>query len=192
MKGLLFLVTFSLYAAMIFAEPDTHSVSTLATCNSQIIKSVFKTPSRKYFRSGKFVIETGLNWAWYFQSNIRFKGPGYDFTLKDVQADDKPFKGSLQYNFHLGYHINDKYSIFFGLDQMKYVFEVPQEVKISGFINASVSSPAILTGKYEGVYNNETITVSPDFLTLEYTDGFDYLKFGVQPQDDLWVSPKGN
>ena len=191
MKGLFFLVTFSLYAAMTFSEPDTHSDSTLVTGNSLISKPVFKTPSHKYSRSGKFVIETGLNWAWYSQSDIRFKGLGYDFTLKDVQADDVPFKGSLQYNFHLGYHINDKYSIFFGLDHMKYVLELPQEVKISGFINASVSSPAILTGKYEGVYKNEIITVSPDFLTLEYTDGFNYLKFGVQRQDDLWVSPKG-
>ena len=191
MKGLFFLVTFSLYAAMTFAEPDTYSDSTLVTDNSLISKPVFKTPSRKYSRSGKFVIETGLNWTWYSQSDIRFKGPGYDFTLKDVAAHDQPNKTSLQYNVHIGYHINDIYCIFLGLDHMKYVMNVPQELKISGFINPSVSNPAIPTGQYAGVYNDETITVNPDFLTLEYTDGFNYFKLGLQRHDDLWVSAKG-
>jgi hypothetical protein len=191
MKGLFLFVTFSLCAAISYAQPDSYSDSTLEPGNSQISNPIFKTPARKYSRSGKFYVETGFNWSWYSKSDILFRGTGYDFTLKDVQADDEPVKGSLQYNFHLGYHISDKYSVFLGLDHMKYVIEVPQEVKINGFINPSVSTPAIPTGQYAGVYNDETITVNPDFLTLEYTDGFNYLKLGVQRQDDIWVSPKG-
>ncbi|MEO8794368.1 MAG: hypothetical protein ABI390_02820 [Daejeonella sp.] len=140
----------------------------------------------------KFYIQSGFNWERYSKSDIRFEGPGYDFTLRDVVAHNQPSKGSLQYNIHFGYKLNDKYSILLGWDHMKYVVDIPQQVRINGYIESTVSDPAIPTGQYEGVYNEELITLNPDFLTLEYTDGFNYIKLGGERQQPLLSFGKGN
>ncbi len=139
----------------------------------------------------KFYIQSGFNWESYSKSDIRFEGPGYDFTLRDVEAHNQPSKGSLQYNIHIGYKLNDKYSILFGWDHMKYVVDIPQQVRINGYIESNVSDPAIPTGQYEGVYNEDLITVNPDFVTLEYTDGFNYIKLGGQRHQPILSFGKG-
>ena len=169
------------------ALPDSLLVRQMLELTDLNLKSSKNNDSN----SNKFFVQLGINCAAYSKSDIKFQGSGYNFTLKDVKGNDQPAKGSLQYNIHLGYYLNNTYSIYLGLDHMKYVMDVPQQVKISGFIESSVSKPGISTGQYEGVYNDETITVNPDLLTLEYTDGFNYAKLGVSRQDNLLASRKG-
>ena len=66
--------------------------------------------------------------------------------------------------------------------------ETPQQVQISGTIEPQVSSPAISTGPYAGEYNGQEITVTPEMLTLEYTDGFNVLNAHFQRYDDVWIA----
>ena len=76
----------------------------------------------------------GYNRSGYSKSNIRFVGPGYDFTLKGSVARDNPspFDGSVyfnpnkitipQFNARVGYYFKDHWAISFGYDHMKYIF----------------------------------------------------------------------
>jgi hypothetical protein len=151
-------------------------------------KSWFSDYRRSYSRKGSFYIQAGFNWTGFGESDINFDGPGYDFTLEDLSGHDEPYKLSLQYNVHGGYFIRDNYSISLGFDHMKYVIDMPQQSRMSGQIDAQVSSPGIPSGQFEGNFDRQPITVTPDLLTLEYTDGFNYLSTHLSRYDDIWVS----
>lgn len=164
-------------------------------------KSIFSNEVKRDFsRKGDFYVHWGYNHSWYGKSDINFKGPGYDFTLKDVVAHDRqskfgwdwinPSEISIpQYNLRVGYFIADNYSISIGWDHMKYVMDIPQTVSITGHIDAEISNPGIPTGDYAGVYNGEMLNVKSDMLTFEHTDGFNYANVEVERYDDLWVAP---
>lgn len=154
-------------------------------------KAWFNNSSRVYSQKGKFFFQSGFNWSYYGKSDIRLAGPGYDFTLKDVVGKDQPYKTSLQYNVRAGFFLKDNYSVSLGFDHMKYVMKVPQTVVINGFIQPEVSIPGVTTSPYSGSYNNESITIVPQMLTLEYTDGFNYISTHVQRYDDIWISGNG-
>lgn len=137
-----------------------------------------------------------LYWGWnrghYTNSDIRFLGSNYDFTLNNVVAHDRqnPF-GSVyfklneitipQYNFRLGYYINDKWSVSFGIDHMKYVMDQNQTVKMNGFINTG--------SKFDGQFTNHDQVLTEDFLTFEHTDGLNYVNFEARRHHTLWHFP---
>ncbi len=166
----------------------------------EIGKSLFSnTNKRDFSRKGKVYIHWGWNFSWYDRSDITFKGPGYDFTLKNVTAKDRPSKISLdyinpaqlttpQFDFRFGYFFKDNYSVSIGWDHMKYVMDIPQKVTIDGYINSSVSNPGITTGNYAGVYKNQQLEVKDDMLTFEHTDGLNYVSAEVERYDDIWVA----
>lgn len=165
-----------------------HSSENHYAFKDSVSNSWFNNNTRSYSRKGSFYIQAGVNWTGFGRSDINFDGPGYDFTLQDIKGHDQPYKLPIQYNFHAGYFIRDNYSLSLGFDHMKYVMKIPQEVTISGLIGEQVSTPAIPTGPYAGEYLNQVITVTPDLLTLEYTDGFNYFSTHVQRFDDVWVA----
>lgn len=187
---LLVVIGLSIMASQSRAERKLENTVTncLKSNNDTIGKSWFNNNTRSYSRKGKFYLQTGLNWSGYGRSDINFDGPGYDFTLEDVRGSDEPYKLSLQYNIHAGYFIKDNYSISLGFDHMKYVMETPQQVHISGTIEPQVSSPAFPSGTYAGEYNDQEITVTPELLTLEYTDGINMLNAHFQRYDDVWIA----
>jgi len=166
----------------------------------KIGQSVFNNQNRRNFsRKGEWFIHHGWNFSWYDKSDLNFKGPGYDFTLKNITAKDRPSKLSTdyinplelttpQFNFRFGYFIKDNYSISLGWDHMKYVMDVPQTVNVDGYINATISNPAIATGAYAGTYNNTPLTVKADMLKFEHTDGFNYISTELERYDDIWVA----
>ncbi len=180
---------------------QAQEVKTSGSNNFNSSKSIFNPEVKRNFsRKGDWFFYYGYNFSWYNKSDINFKGPGYDFTLKDVKAHDRPSKLSWDYlnpgqittpqvNIHFGYYIKDNYSISLGWDHMKYVMDIPQTVKIQGYINPTISNPAIPTGKFAGVYNGESITVPEEMLSYEHTDGFNYVSAEIQRYDDLW-SPR--
>lgn len=167
--------------------------------NLQTSKSIFSNATQRNFsRKGDFSVSWGYNISWYNKSDINFKGPGYDFTLQDVVAHDRPSKLSWEYldpgkltvaqlNLRFGYFIKDNYSISLGWDHMKYVMDIPQTVKIKGYIDAQISNPGISTGNYAGEYHGEPLTVNADMLTYEHTDGLNYVSVEVERYDDIWV-----
>ncbi|MDG1476428.1 MAG: hypothetical protein P8Q14_04730, partial [Vicingaceae bacterium] len=138
---------------------------------------------------GKMYAFWGWNRGWYSNSDIHFTGNNYDFTLNNVQAKDRqsPFSPGLyfnpstitipQTNFRLGYFINDKYDISFGVDHMKYVMVQDQNTQITGDINDGTS--------YDGSYSNEDIVLTGNFLKYEHTDGLNYLNVEITRNEDL-------
>lgn len=139
---------------------------------------------------GKFFFFWGWNRATYTKSNITFNGDSYDFVLDHVVAKDRqtPWDPAIylnpvlitipQTNFKIGYFINDHYNISIGVDHMKYVMVQDQTVKING----AISTPG---SPYEGVFNNDDIILTTDFLTYEHTDGLNYINVELTRVDDL-------
>lgn len=142
---------------------------------------------------GKFFIYWGGNRESYSESDINFTGDGYNFTLYDVTAHDKPKGWHADYvnparmtipqtNLRVGYYINDHYSIGVGLDHMKYVMSQNQYVNANGYIDL----PADQAGSaFNGIYNNIPVKMTEDFLTFEHTDGLNYINAGISRTDDM-------
>ncbi len=148
------------------------------------------------FKKGNFFTYWGWNRASYTNSDIRFHGRSYDFTLQNVVAKDRqspfnfrtyfsPTKLTIpQYNFRLGHFFTDHYSISFGADHMKYVMqnylnENVQKVEISGNIQNTGTA-------YDKTYNQDSISLYPDFLMFEHTDGLNYENIECRRHDILF------
>ena len=146
---------------------------------------------KKASRKGDLYIYWGWNRGWFSDSDITFKGDNYDFTLDEVQAFDRQsdfgydpyFKlGRItipQYNVRIGYFIHNNYSISLGTDHMKYVMKQDQTVKISGHIESSGTD-------FDGIYNNDNIVLTEDFLTFEHTDGLNYVNVDFRRHDEIF------
>ena len=140
--------------------------------------------SEKYtaHNKGKFFFFWGGNRESYSKSDIHFKGADYDFTLYNVEADDKPKGWHVDYinpgrmtipqtNFRMGYFVSDHYSIGIGVDHMKYVMTQNQSVAISGTYPSSYNGNQI---------NNGIVDLTDEsFLTFEHTDGLNFVHADV-------------
>lgn len=147
-------------------------------------------PIKKVTNKGKFFVYWGWNWASYTDSDIRFKGDNYDFTLSKVKAQDRPTKFSFndyfnpgrltipQTNYRIGYFFKENYTISIGVDHMKYVMIADQDAIIKGDINVGNT-------KYDGTYTNESINLAEDFLRFEHTDGLNYVNVELKRFDDI-------
>jgi len=142
---------------------------------------------------GKFFIYWGGNGESYSESDINFTGDGYNFTLYDVGAEDKPKGWTIDYvnpcrmtipqtNFRVGYYITNHYSIGVGLDHMKYVMNQNQYVKTNGYIDLPGGQPG---AAFNGIYNNIPVQMTEDFLAFEHTDGLNYINAGISRMDDF-------
>ncbi len=142
---------------------------------------------------GKFFLSWGGNRASYTNSDIRFKGEDYDFTIKDASANDLPKGWHIDYikpkslttsqtNFKLGYFISDHYYISIGEDHMKYVMTRNRDRIVNGFIDLPEDE---VGSEYNGVYNNETTFISEDLLKFEHTNGLNYVFVEFGRSDDI-------
>ena len=148
------------------------------------------TKKKKVINKGKFFVYWGWNWASYSNSDIRFKGADYDFTLSSVRARDRQTKFSVdsyfnlanitipQTNYRIGYFFKENYTVSIGVDHMKYVMVDDQNVTIDGEIN-------IGNTRYDGTYTGERIQLAEDFLKFEHTDGLNYLNIEVKRFDNI-------
>ena len=138
---------------------------------------------------GRMYAFWGWNRGFYSSSDMHFTGKDYDFTLDDVRAFDRqsdfgvdpyfhPGKTTYpQTNLRIGYFINDKYDISFGVDHMKYIMRNEQTVNMNGYINDGT--------KYDGTYVDSQQPLDQDFLIFEHSDGLNYLNFEITRNDDL-------
>ena len=151
-----------------------------------------KADAHTVARKGKLFLYFGWNRSEYSDSDIHFKGDGYNFNLANVVAHDRPTHFDLryfsparltvpQYQYRAGYYISDKYSISAGFNHMKYVMDAFQTVKINGTVNTPEA------GNYNGTYQNQDIVLSKDFLQLEHTNGLNYLNVNFDRTETLWV-----
>ena len=121
----------------------------------------------------------GWNRGWFTNSDLHFIGNNYDFTLNNIVAKDRqsPFDLGVyfgtttltipQYNFRLGYFLNNNIDISIGVDHMKYVMVEEQETEISGKIDNG--------SEFDGIYENTPFQTNQRFLKFEHTDGLNYL-----------------
>lgn len=140
---------------------------------------------------GRLFLHWGYNRAIFTRSDIQFTGADYDFTLRDVKAFDRPETFSLknyfgpaniwipQYNYRAGYFLSDRWSISLGLDHMKYVVAQFQQVQEDGYARNTG------TGEWS---STQRITLSPDVLQYEHTDGLNLLSLDADHYDALWAS----
>jgi len=148
------------------------------------------TSPEKYtaHNKGKFFIYWGGNRESYTKSDITFKGDGYNFTVNDVKAHDKPKGYHLDYlnparmtipqtNLRIGYFISDHYNVSIGVDHMKYVMQQDQLARISGTYPSNYD---------QTVVNNGMVDLSDEsFLTFEHTDGLNYINTEFSRVDDI-------
>lgn len=141
------------------------------------------------FKKGTVLLFWGWNRAAYTNSDIHFKGNGYNFILKKVKGVDRPADfdfntyfnpGNVtlpQTNARIAYFYKNNMAIVLGLDHMKYVMKQNQAVDFEGHINNPV---------YATMVNNGEINLSNgDFLTFEHTDGLNYINIGLEKYKDL-------
>ncbi|MDQ0477783.1 hypothetical protein [Chryseobacterium sp. MDT2-18] len=139
-------------------------------------------------KKGQMFVFYGWNRGAFSNSDIHFKGKGYDFQLNNVAAADRPTKFGLvyfdpawftvtQYNFRIGYFIKDNLALVLGIDHMKYVMNQNQTVGFSG----TVSDP-----KYAAYVQNGQVNLADEnFLTFEHTDGLNYESLGLEQYHNL-------
>lgn len=137
---------------------------------------------------GKFFIFWGGNRESYSKSDIHFAGDNHDFTLYNVESQDKPKGYHLDYinpsrmtipqtNFRIGYYINDKYNITIGFDHMKYVMMQDKVVDYSGYYPNE--------GTYGESLPGDQLLLTKDFLEYEHTDGLNYVNTELSRVDDI-------
>jgi len=139
-------------------------------------------------KKGQMFVFWGWNRAGFSNSDIRFKGNGYDFTLNNVVAHDRPSDLSWayvdpgqistpQFNFRLGYFIKDNLALVIAQDHMKYVMDQEQTVDFNG----NISDP-----KYAAMVKNGQVDLTDqEFLTFEHTDGLNYVNAGLEKYKSL-------
>ncbi|MCO5273452.1 MAG: hypothetical protein M9900_00865 [Flavobacteriales bacterium] len=140
-------------------------------------------------------LQWGYNRAQFSTSDIRFTGPGYDFTLNSVVAKDRPEPFSLngyfnpkylwipQYNYRAGWFPSERWSISIGLDHMKYVMVRGQQVAYTGHLGDDGNGR-----QYAG---SGQLDLTPDLLTYEHTDGLNLLSVELDHYLRLWHSGNG-
>lgn len=160
------------------SQSTTGIVNDVANSKNQILP----LSMQPNYLSHRFFFYWGYNRAFYTHSDIHVSGINYDFTLFDAAAHDRPSPVSLklyfsptaftipQYNYRIGYYINEHWSISFGQDHMKYVMDPNQTLKVSGYISPAASE------KYAGDYLKTISTIPPDFLSYEHTDGLNLFR----------------
>ena len=137
---------------------------------------------------GKFFISWGGNRDTYSKSDITFRGKDYNFTLENVQAQDKPKGWHVDYinpakmtipqtNFRMGYFVSDHYSVAIGVDHMKYVMLQDKAVTINGHY----PNP----GSYDELLANNQVLLTAKFLKYEHTDGLNYVNTEFSRHDDI-------
>lgn len=157
--------------------------------NSQKERSTIET---SFTKKGRMYFSWGYNRSTYALSTINFTGPGYDFTLENVKAADRPspFDPSVyfsitklsipQFNVRIGYFLTENWVITAGYDHMKYVLDNTQMAKVYGNIDSSASV------KYAGDYNGEILPITNKFVKFEHTDGLNYASIDLEYHNNLW------
>lgn len=161
------------------------------TTDSSISNTSATAPATEYYTAhnkGKFFIFWGGNRDSFSESDIRFHGKDYDFTIYDVKAHDKPKGVHVDYinptrmtipqtNFRIGYYFHDKWNASIGVDHMKYVMTQNQLVNMTGHIDGHEP--------FNGTYHNDPMYMTEDFLKFEHTDGLNFISAELTRVDDI-------
>lgn len=164
----------------------TYALVFISFLNLKAQNTDFEKP---VFKKGVVLLFWGWNRAWYSNSDIHFRGQGYDFQLNNVKATDRqtpfdfgtyfnPTKVTIpQTNAKVGYFIKDNVAVMLSLDHMKYVMKQDQTVDFNGHISDAT---------YANMVNNGQVDLANgEFLTFEHTDGLNYVNIGLEQYKNL-------
>jgi hypothetical protein len=110
----------------------------------------------------------GYNRAYFFPSDITFKGEGHNFTVSNAKAHDdwqlNSDKEIPQISLRMGYFFNSEemWGLEAGYDWVNYILPENSKVKVHGIINDTL----VNSDKY----------LTEDFLRYEHTHGSGYLE----------------
>lgn len=153
---------------------------------------VFNSTKKISNAHGTLFASWGYNRSFYSESDIKFDGKWYDYTLFGVDASDqKPAKISdyfaastmfrTQFNFRVGYHYMNKYALLFAYDRLNYVMDDANAVVLDGSVDTSLH--ATWSGKHK---NEHVVTNRNDFHYANV--GMHLLQGGIQRTDKLYQS----
>lgn len=167
-------------------KQDSISRKTLNAISGKLISVNINKGST--LKKGTMFIFWGWNRAGFSKSDIRFKGNGYDFTLNNVVAHDRPSELSMayidptrlsipQFNFRFAYFLKDNVALVVSQDHMKYVMDQDQIANFRG----NISDPT-----YAAMVQNGQVNLADEqFLTFEHTDGLNYVNVGLEKYKNL-------
>lgn len=136
----------------------------------------------------------GYNRTRYANSDIRFVGPGYDFTIANAQAHDEQAILSSnnylrlsnltvpQFNVRLGYYFRNHWAVSFGYDHFKYILADDNEVFLSGEIDPGVDNVT----NWSGTYDAEPVITNRKQFHYENSDGMNFIRLELT-RSDTWV-----
>jgi hypothetical protein len=133
--------------------------------------------------SGKWFFLWGYNRADYKNSEINLSGPGYNYTLHDVKANDRPSEFQWSYlvpdltipqtNTRIGKYLDETSRVTFGVDHMKYIMTIGQVVNRTGT-------------DHQGNPSNANQQLDLNYLQYEHTDGLNYIHLGYEMLHPFW------
>lgn len=138
----------------------------------------------------------GYNRSGYTKSDLRFQGPGYDFTLSGAVAHDNPSTVTAdaylnprnitvpQFNARIGYYFAHHWAFSMGYDHMKYIFKDGNEVLLSGTIAPGVDPET----NWSGIYNAQPVTTNREQFHYENSNGLNYLRLELTRTDLLYAA----
>ncbi len=148
--------------------------------------------------SKSLFVTWGYNRTYYNNSDVHFKGEGFDFTLFDAKAQDMPEKFDPkvyfnptrftvpQFNFRMGYYFKTNWAISLGWDHMKYRLITTQLLRISG----DISEEKYFDPQYVGNFDNDYILYSGRFMDYHHSDGFNFIRAALEKRTLLYRSPR--
>ncbi len=155
---------------------------------TQEISDNYDFGNKQTLKKGTMFVFWGWNRAGFSKSDIHFKGNGYDFTLNNVVAHDRPSELSMayidptrlsipQFNFRFAYFLKDNLALVVSQDHMKYVMDQNQNANFTGHISDPI---------YAGMVQNGQVNLSDEqFLTFEHTDGLNYINAGIEKYKNI-------
>ncbi len=155
-----------------------------------------QTKKKVSYAKGTVFFYWGYNRSGYTKSDLRLVGPGYDFTLSGVTAQDRPEKFGVvyidpsrisipQFNARIGYYFKDHWALSFGYDHMKYILNDRNEVTLSGTIDPGIDST------WSGTYSGQPVVTDQNKFHYENSDGLNYLRFELT-RTDQWLKAGKN
>ncbi|MEY2828619.1 MAG: hypothetical protein RIQ33_477 [Bacteroidota bacterium] len=146
----------------------------------------------------RFFLYWGYNRSFYSNSNVHLKGNNFDLTFYQLKAKDKPYPFNLknyidptsiwvpQYNYRVGYFINDKVSISIGLDHMKYVVDGTQTAVVSG---STVGANFSEQPKFDSVFSGKAMPLN-GFMYLDHTNGLNLISLDIDYRSTIFKRKK--
>ena len=143
-------------------------------------------------KASRIFFAWGYNVSAFTKSDVRLRGVEHDFTVFDLQANDRPSKPSLrylnpgqftapQYNIELGYFVTDQFSVTIAVDHIKYIMDGTQPTRFTGSFGRDPTGNPI---EYEDALIHDVI----DDFHLEHSDGLNYISLEGNYNYSAWQS----